>query len=134
MTSGNVRRAQLISPFGVGAMTVMVDGTSVITAGLDHWYEGEDVDVSEFRIDEWRLQKRLRVSHFRLPPDYRPRARGVPSAPNTQLTIPFLRFPSWSFCPYCKRLEQQPLAYHGKARCMDKQHQAAGKPASIHDC
>ncbi|MFD9941441.1 DrmB family protein [Nonomuraea sp. NPDC059023] len=129
MTSGNIRRAQLISPFGVGAMTVMVDGSSVITAGLDHWFEGEDVEASEFRIDEWRLQKRLRVSHFRLPPDYRPRVKGMPNTPNLLLTIPFLRFPSWSFCPYCKRLEQQPLAYHGKARCPDKQHQAVGKPA-----
>ncbi|MGW5154478.1 DrmB family protein [Nonomuraea wenchangensis] len=130
MTSGNIRRAQLISPFGVGAMTVMVDGTSVITAGLDHWFEGEDVDVSEFRIDEWRLQKRLRVSHFRLPPDYRPRVKGTHSTPNLLLTVPFLRFPSWSFCPYCKRLEQQPLAFHGKARCPDKQHQPGGKPGT----
>ena len=39
MSTGNIRRAQLVTPFGVGAMSVLVNGTSVITAGLDHWYE-----------------------------------------------------------------------------------------------
>ena len=38
MTAGKMRRAQLVTPFGVGAMSVLVDGTSVITAGLDHWF------------------------------------------------------------------------------------------------
>ncbi|MFI7640593.1 DrmB family protein [Nonomuraea sp. NPDC049400] len=129
MTNGSIRRAQLISPFGVGAMTVLVDGSSVITCGLDHWFEGEDVDVGAYRIDEWRLQRRLRVNHFRLPPDHRTPYQGMPKTPNLRLAIPFLRFPTWSFCPYCKRLEQQPLALQGKARCPDSRHQHSGKPA-----
>ena len=43
MSTGNMRRAQLVTPFGVGAMSILVNGTSVITAGLDHWYDAEDV-------------------------------------------------------------------------------------------
>ena len=68
-----IRRAQMIAPFGVGAMVVVPDGTSLIAAGLDHWYERESgekdtrsLDIEEFRIEEWRLQRRLGVDHFRL--------------------------------------------------------------------
>ena len=46
MTSGRMRRAQLVSPFGVGAMSVLVDGTSVITAGLDHWFPKDKPDLA----------------------------------------------------------------------------------------
>lgn len=122
MTSGTIRRAQLISPFGVGAMTVLVDGTSVLAAGLDHWFEGDNVQASEFRIEEWRLQKRLRVNHFRMPPHYQQPRRGMTNPMNVGLTVPFLRFPTWSFCPYCKRMSRQPLAFHGKAHCPDPGH------------
>jgi hypothetical protein len=104
--SGNkIRRAQLVTPFGVGAMSVLVNGTSVITAGLDHWYPapGPDLDVSEYTEHDWRLEARLRVAEFRLPPDYRyPVAGG--DRRNLKLTVPVLRFPRWCFCLYCKRL------------------------------
>ena len=123
MTSGTIRRAQLISPFGVGAMTVLVDGTSVIAAGLDYWFEGDNIQLSEFRIEEWRLQKRLRVSHFRMPPHYQIPRKGLGTLVNVGLSVPFLRFPTWSFCPYCKRMTRQPLAFHGKAHCPDPSHQ-----------
>lgn len=129
MTSGNIRRSQLISPFGVGAMTVLVDGTSVIAGGLDHWFEGENAEPGEFRIDEWRLQRRLRVSHFRLPPHYvAPRksfASDTIRTKNLGIVVPFLRFPSWSFCPYCKRLNSHPLTLEGKAHCPDSSHKAS---------
>ena len=74
MPKGPIRRAQLIAPFGVGAMVVVRDGTSLITAGIDHWYKREDGseadDKSEFRIDEWRLATLLEVDYFRLPPGF----------------------------------------------------------------
>ena len=47
MSSGSIRRAQLVSPFGVGAMSVLVNGTSVITAGLDHWFGIDDPSLFE---------------------------------------------------------------------------------------
>jgi hypothetical protein len=123
MPSGPVRRAQLIAPFGTGAMSVVRDGTSLVTAGLDHWFEREtgghdNVDIDEFRIKEWRLERQLRVDHFRLPPDYRQK-RQYESAANTYLTVPFLRFPRWHVCPWCKRLHLMPLTVRGRIKCSD---------------
>jgi hypothetical protein len=130
MTRGRIRRAQLVSPFGAGAMTVLVDGTSVITAGLDHWYESDDpanVQIEEFKVDEWRLARRLKVSHFRLPADHRTPVRGPGVQPNIRLTVPVLRFPRWGFCPYCKRLQDRPLSFADKQRCPDLSHQGKSR-------
>lgn len=117
MTNGPIRRAQLIAPFGVGAMTVVRDGISLVTAGLDHWYRREDgntVDPREFRVDEWRLSRQLGVNHFRQPPDFRIPAKDTP---NSGVTIPFLRFPQWHSCPRCGRLKKLPLVTKDKTSC-----------------
>jgi hypothetical protein len=115
-----LRRAQLIAPFGPGAMVVVRGGTSLIAAGLDHWFEreGQDgqIDVEEFRIPEWRLEQLLGVSDFRLPPDYRVPRPGDNSS-NTYLTVPFLRFPQWHFCPSCHLLQEFPLSRRGSVKC-----------------
>ena len=92
MSLNSVRRSQLIAPFGVGALQVTRGGVSVICCGLDHWYKREygtntDIDVDEFKVEEWRLQRELGVQHFRLPPDFRSRRRGE-YTPNTELTVP----------------------------------------------
>ena len=123
MPKGPIRRAQLVAPFGVGGLSVVRDGTSVITCGLDHWYErekgdesGQTIDVNEFRIEEWRLQSKLGVDHFRLPPDFRIARRGD-QAPNYYLTVPFLRFPKWHFCPACSLLVQLPLTVRTRQFC-----------------
>lgn len=109
---GLVRRGQLIAPFGVGAMVVMEGGTSLITAGLDHWYvretgETDSLNVEEFIVREWRLERELNVTHFRLPPDHRAKGRGVN---NWGLTIPALRFPTWHFCRVCNYMFEVPLS------------------------
>ena len=123
MPKGPIRRAQLVAPFGVGALSVVRDGTSVITCGTDHWYErekgdesGHTIDPTEYRIEEWRLQRRLGVDHFRLPPDFRIRRRGE-QAPNFYLTVPFLRFPKWHFCPLCSLLIEVPLTVRTRLLC-----------------
>ncbi|MEZ5188956.1 MAG: DUF1998 domain-containing protein [Microbacterium sp.] len=124
MSTGAMRRAQLVTPFGVGAMSVLVNGTSVITAGLDHWYEVVDqsaLAMEEYQEHDWRLESRLKVSEFRLPPDYRPSAQGS-DLRNVRLTVPVLRFPRWSFCIYCKRLELSKLTMKTLVECQDKEH------------
>lgn len=120
-----IRRAQLIAPFGVGAMVVVRDGMSLISGGLDHWYEYEgsddrskQVDDKEYRVEEWRLQGLLNVDHFQLPPDYR-QPRPGETVPNCYLTVPFLRFPQWHFCPFCKRLQQIPLSDRSRIKCSE---------------
>src|SRR5262245_15322943 len=127
MPRGPFRRAQLVAPFGTGAMVVVRDGTSLVTGGLDHWFESEggagahdETDPNEFKFEEWRLQRRLGVDHFRLPPDYRRRRIGQ-RAPNTGLTVPFLRFPQWHFCKLCDRLEPRPLSELGRPKCAECQ-------------
>lgn len=124
MNAGAMRRAQLVTPFGVGAMSVLVNGTTVITAGLDHWYEVAEQSVlamEEYQERDWRLESRLKVSEFRLPPDYRPSGQGS-DLRNVRLTVPVLRFPRWSFCIYCKRLELSKLTMKGLVECPDKEH------------
>lgn len=124
MSSGSIRRAQLVSPFGVGSMSILVNGTSVITAGLDHWFGIDDpslLELNEYIAGDWRLEQRLQVREFRLPPDFRMRRRGNDPR-NTNLKVPVLRFPRWSFCMYCKRLELSPLSMAQPVHCPDSSH------------
>ena len=116
-----IRRAQLILPFGVGALLMTKEGVSLIGAGLDHWFDetggqGNELDYGEFLVEEWRLQKSLGVDFFRLPPDFRERKRYGPNT-NTRLTIPYLRFPTWHFCQRCGRMDAYPLTERGHKRC-----------------
>ncbi|MFJ3280279.1 DrmB family protein [Streptomyces halstedii] len=118
MIRGKVRRSQLVAPFGPGAMQVLADGTSVITAGLDHWFvPGERLDQEEFRIREWRLESHLGVDALYTPPDYRDNYKTSPDQYNTRLQVPVLRFPAWSFCPRCRALTPQPLHIAERPRC-----------------
>jgi hypothetical protein len=116
--SGPIRRAQLIAPFGVGAMVTVPGGTSLIIAGLDFWYKNHDssdiCDKEEFKFEEWRLQDLLGVSHLRLPPDYRDSFWTNREAFNLGITIPAYRFPAWHFCPDCKLLREWPMYTRGK--------------------
>lgn len=124
MSTGAMRRAQVVTPFGVGAMSVLVNGTNVITAGLDHWYEVDDLNtlaMEEYTEHDWRLEARLRVKEFRLPPDYR--HQGAAQDPqNVRLTVPVLRFPRWCFCMYCKRLKLSTLTMQQQETCPDQEH------------
>lgn len=93
-----VRRSQLISPWGVGSMVDFPGDESLMVCGLDAWPFAKEECPIAFKFEEERLQTRLRVNHFRLPPDYRIPAPGV-IYPN--LKIPFVRFPQWHYCPRC---------------------------------
>lgn len=121
MANRPIRRAQLIAPFGVGAMIVGPDGIGLIAAGLDHWYkdpEEREIDHAEFQFGEWRLEQRLGVDHFRLPPDFRKPQQEV-KIPNVGLKVPFLRFPQWHYCPSCKRMKEVPLTARGRQKCLE---------------
>jgi len=117
--SGPVRRAQLIAPFGVGAMVIVPSGTSLIVGGLDYWFKQKDgkgnIDPQEFIFEEWRLQAILDVNHFRLPPDFREILMWGQKVPNLGITIPAFRFPSWHFCydKDCRLLCSWPMYTRG---------------------
>jgi hypothetical protein len=123
--SGPVRRAQLIAPFGVGAMVIVPGGTSLIIGGLDYWFRqkgiDDNVDSQEYAFGEWRLQEMLNVSHFRLPPDFREPMRGQ-KVPNVGITVPAFRFPTWHFCSdkNCRLLRSWPMytkGTYGRIKC-----------------
>jgi len=108
-----IRRSQLISKHGVGSIYPGTDGVSRITAGLDYWFKHENpednknnIREDDFKIKEWRLQLRLGVSHFKMPPDYRKFEYFLQGQKNLGLKIPFLRFPTWHRCVKCNMLSR----------------------------
>jgi hypothetical protein len=108
-----VRRSQFISPWGVGAMIDFPKNESLMTCGLDAWPYALEKCPSDLLVTEERLQKRLGVTHFRLPPEYRDLGPGIT---NAGLRIPFVRFPQWHYCPRCGSMEKLSI-YGGRQRC-----------------
>ena len=83
---GKLRRSQVITTYGPGAIVDFRSGTggaavSAVAAGLDQWDEASQVPGLEHpqTIFEPRLQKRLNVEGFRLPPVIPERAPGRPA-------------------------------------------------------
>ena len=132
-----IRRSQLISKHGVGSIYPGTDGVSRITAGLDYWFKHENsednasVRINDFKIKEWRLQRRLGVSHFRAPPDYRKFEYHLQGQKNLGLKIPFLRFPTWHRCanPKCNMLSRKSNTLTSKKmyECQRKPKEKKGK-------
>jgi hypothetical protein len=108
-----VRRSQLISPWGIGSMIDFPQDESLMVCGLDAWHFANEGSPAEFKIIEERLQSRLKVDHFRLPPDFRLPA---PSIQHSLVRIPCVRFPLWHFCPFCGIMVELSL-FSGPQRC-----------------
>ena len=131
--NNQLRREQLITPFGVGAMTVLPDGTSIIVGGIDHWFPSDAGELkSECEIDDWRLSGRLGVKHLYSPPivksgDGQRFVKGRKPDPK----IPVLRFPTWYFCKYCRRMESRELDFFGPLRCPDSKHLEKGMKSPV---
>ena len=88
VTKGTVRRGQLVTTYGVGAL-VALEEESFIVAGIDRW------QVNDPNIHEPRLERLLEVHGFVLPP-----------ATENGRDIPVFRFPLWCSCPVCSRLNE----------------------------
>ena len=64
------RKGQLIHTFGTGAMQINKNGISMITCGLDHWFEDDQGlplstgSIGKFVRTDKRLQKKLNVENF----------------------------------------------------------------------
>lgn len=112
-TQRPIRRSQLISPFGVGALVDFRGDESLMTAGLDEWPFALEECPDDWLVQEERLQARLGVSHFRFPPDFRDPGLGVQ---NANQHIPFVRFPRWHYCPRRGAMEQLPF-FGSRIRC-----------------
>lgn len=99
-----LRRGQAIYTWGIGSMIDTADGSSLMLAGLDAWNHimrpGKMSEPSEVRFQDLRLQKKLGVNHFKLPPEYRQDVKGQ-RIHNTNIRLPFVRFPLSHYCPHC---------------------------------
>jgi hypothetical protein len=103
---GTVRRSQLISTYGIGAIVDLEKG-SFMPMGLDDW-EGATGQPS-LTIHEPRLEAQLGVDHFRLAPAVRTVKGSALVEPRS--TLPAVRFPAWHECPKCHRIgtEHEPF-------------------------
>lgn len=106
-----LRRSELISPNGVGAITTNTDGINLMPGALDNWFDVlPNIKIEDFEIEENRLNTIFQVDKFRIPPDYR-----VPISKwqnktdfNLNLQIPMIRFPNWYYCSHCRCMSKQP--------------------------
>lgn len=111
-----VRRGQLISPFGIGAMVDFPRDESLMPAGLDAWpfAKQECPPESGWLVREERLEARMSVRCFRLPPDHREPDTGSRFANEN---VPFVRFPRWHYCHHCGAMEELALFSSTRERC-----------------
>lgn len=117
-----IRRSQLISPFGVGAMVDFPRDESLMTAGLDAWWMALEAPPpdSGILIREERLEARLKVSHLRAPPEHRDPDGGARFA---NVDIPFVRFPRWHYCHHCGGMEYVSTYSATKERCKGRRYE-----------
>ena len=87
-----IRRSQAVVPFGVGAI-VDFRGEALMAAGLHAWPSSPLC-----RIDDPRLARRLGVDFFRAPPS--------PDDGRGSVHLPFVRFPLWHVCPWCRGMSK----------------------------
>jgi hypothetical protein len=117
MIERNIRRTQLTGPWGIGHMIDFPNDESLVVAGQDAWdrvYNMAQDSMHEFIVNDQRLQKRLGVNHFRIPPDYRSPEM---QTKNPGLEIPFLRFPLWHYCPWCHCMKKIMPYQPGQLKC-----------------
>lgn len=108
---GGLRRSHVVTTYGPGAIIdfrAPKSGAplSGVLAGLDAWDEvtgGRDGLKHPQVIHESRLERRLGVLGFRLPPVKV--ARGQRGDSDTIDVLPVVRFPHWLQCPACNRLK-----------------------------
>ena len=125
---GDLRRSAALMTFGPGAVVdFRADGAAVsaVAAGLEEWDRSFPPPGlrNPQRIAEPRLQRKLSVDGFRLPPavdESRPIDDGNPD----RRTLVAARFPEWLQCPRCDRLaparrwsHEPGRAYRYCARC-----------------
>lgn len=99
---GSIRRSQLISTYGIGAIVDLEKG-SFMPLGLDDLES--PTRLPSLSIREPRLEAMLGVSGFRLGPAEEKERGGF--RVNARRTAPAVRFPEWHECPKCHRLGQE---------------------------
>ncbi|MEV2272923.1 DUF1998 domain-containing protein [Nonomuraea africana] len=89
---GAVRRAQMITTYGVGGI-VAIEDRSYIVSGLDSWRKPRKTEI----VYEPRLQHWLGVTKFHLPPA---------DEPSSGFGVKIRLFPEMYSCPGCNNLQK----------------------------
>lgn len=128
---GELRRSAAVVTFGPGAIIDFRAGDatiSAVAAGLEEWDDSFPPAgmLNQQAIREERLQKKLGVRGFRLPP-----VRDPARESDAQRALPAVRFPRWLQCPQCDRVghEEQWGEEPGKAgrACNECTRRAPGR-------
>lgn len=103
---GELRRSSVIGTFGPGAVIDFRADNAAISAvasGLEEWDSnfGPAGLSNKQIIQEERLQKKLKVKGFRLPPVRDPLR---PEEDERKRSLVAVRFPEWQQCPKCDRI------------------------------
>ena len=122
MAARNVRKSQLITPFGVGSILDLPED-SLMLLGLDFWDTKH-----ETRVFDDRLARRLRVKEFHEPLKGEEKIKGGRNDKDFGGVMPFARFPKWHFCPNgsCRKLVEVSASRPLTPRCDSDKH-AEGK-------
>ena len=105
-----VRRSQLLSPFGVGAILDLPE-EALMLMGLEQWETGPNTQIRDDR-----LAARLKIECFHEPirarqdVEYGPKDTDGGSAH-------FTRFPLWHYCPRCREMDQASPTSKAPPRC-----------------
>ncbi len=105
---GELRRSAVVTPFGPGSVIdFRAEGAAVsgVAAGLEEWDRnfGPPGLRNPQKIYEPRLQRKLAVRGFRLPPVLDEAAANDPQNPDNRFLVA-ARFPQWLQCPQCDRI------------------------------
>lgn len=112
-----IRKGQLITTFGPGAIYIDDSGQSMLISGIDLWFqEHSSESIEKYKIFDDRLARRLNVNHFRLPPDdYL--GKDDTSYHSHKEPLPAYRFPAWHVCNKCSRLEKLTEINYQSQKC-----------------
>lgn len=106
---GELRRSAAAATFGPGAIVDFRAGEatiSAVAAGLEEWDRNFPPGgmMHPQAIREERLQKKLKVKGFRLPP-----VRDPAKEADENRSLVAIRFPGWLQCPQCDRIGPEDL-------------------------
>ena len=91
-----IRIPQYLSVYGPGSIMPTINDDSVILSNPSYWASGDY--PPQWKIQDVRLQKRLGVDHFKIPPVFFSKHS---STLMQGRTIRAFRFPKWHYCPRC---------------------------------
>jgi hypothetical protein len=111
-----LRRSAAISPFGIGAMVPFPNNEVLMPASVERWplQKNMDAEANGLIVRDNRLEARLRVTHFRLPPA---EATEAQEAAGYYGRIPFVRFPAWYYCPRCGMMKRLSGTHNTPPKC-----------------